>query len=272
VPTVVPSQIVAYIDLRMPNARDQQQGKGGAFELAMDHAAIVRGVIELVDRVPPQLIEVDSADFSLLIEAMGQLRNAAEVWSRNDRHHKIGALPARDRLHPLTAIRQIMEKCPDEAALPETVQLKFVSDAGLREVLRRDISAVNQALMNAEWKAATVLAGSVVEALLLDAINTLEGKDPQAINKAITAAMGSKSLTQQPHADRNRWDLAELVPVAEAANLITKNTARQCDLARGFRNLIHPGRSQRLGQVCDRGAALSAAAAVEHVLRDLDVP
>jgi hypothetical protein len=33
--------------------------------------------------------------------------------------------------------------------------------------------------------------------------------------------------------------------------------------AREFRNLIHPGRSARLGKVCDRGTALSASAAVE---------
>jgi hypothetical protein len=39
-----------------------------------------------------------------------------------------------------------------------------------RKNLRLDMSAANRALANSEWKAATVLAGSVVEALLLWAI------------------------------------------------------------------------------------------------------
>lgn len=40
-------------------------------------------------------------------------------------------------------------------------------------------------------------------------------------------------------------------------------------LAKDFRNLIHPGAAQRLAQNCDRATALSAVAAVEHVVRDI---
>jgi hypothetical protein len=40
-------------------------------------------------------------------------------------------------------------------------------------------------------------------------------------------------------------------------------------LAREFRNLIHPGCAQRLGQKCDRGTALFSIAALDHVVRDL---
>jgi hypothetical protein len=43
----------------------------------------------------------------------------------------------------------------------------------------------------------------------------------------------------------------------------------QADLARDFRNLIHPGRAQRTGADCDRGTALTALAAIELVVRDL---
>jgi hypothetical protein len=47
------------------------------------------------------------------------------------------------------------------------------------------------------------------------------------------------------------------------------DTAQQARLGKDFRNLIHPGRASRLGKICDRGTALSALAAVEHVVRDL---
>lgn len=51
--------------------------------------------------------------------------------------------------------------------------------------------------------------------------------------------------------------------------IMKKETASQTRLAKDFRNLIHPGRSQRLAQKCDRGTAYAAAASVEFVIRNL---
>jgi hypothetical protein len=54
--------------------------------------------------------------------------------------------------------------------------------------------------------------------------------------------------------------------------VIKDETATEATLAKDFRNLIHPGRSVRLQQVCDRATALTALASVEHVIRDLSQP
>ena len=70
-------------------------------------------------------------------------------------------------LNPITIIRQALSKCPDENPPASTTELNFISDTDLRTSLRIDIGAVNKALSNCEWKAATVLAGSAIEALLL---------------------------------------------------------------------------------------------------------
>jgi len=43
----------------------------------------------------------------------------------------------------------------------------------------------------------------------------------------------------------------------------------QVTLTRDFRNLIHPGKAQRLKQKCDKATALSVVAGLEHVRRDL---
>ena len=48
-----------------------------------------------------------------------------------------------------------------------TAGLNFVTNAALRDRIRLDISAATSAYQNAEWKAATVLAGAAAEALLL---------------------------------------------------------------------------------------------------------
>ena len=67
----------------------------------------------------------------------------------------------------------------------------------------------------------------------------------------------------------DEWVLGEYTDVAAELGVITANTAVQARLAKDFRNLIHPGRAVRLRQACNRGTALSAFAAVEHVIGDI---
>ena len=81
--------------------------------------------------------------------------------------------------------------------------------------------------------------------------------------------MSSGRFRNQPSQDLERWNLFEFIEVSANLGVIKPDTAIQTTLAREFRNLIHPGRAQRLGQKCDRATALSAVAGVEHVVRDL---
>ena len=78
-----------------------------------------------------------------------------------------------------------------------------------------------------------------------------------------------EALIPKAHKDLNRWNLDGYTKVARSFGLIEAETEKQADLAREFRNLIHPGRSTRFAKVCDRGTALSALAAVELIVRDL---
>lgn len=65
------------------------------------------------------------------------------------------------------------------------------------------------------------------------------------------------------------WSLGEYIYGAEQLGLIENDTAALAGQAQNFRNLIHPGRSVRLGTNCDKGSGLAALAAVELVVRDL---
>jgi hypothetical protein len=123
-------------------------------------------------------------------------------------------------------------------------------------------------LSNGEWKAATVLAGSAIEALLLWALPSK--RSPTDITNAVIALKSNGTLAgKQGSGPLDEWHLHEYTGVAEKLSIIKKETAIQARLAKDFRNLIHPGRAQRLGQKCDRATALSAVAGVEHVVRDL---
>mgnify|MGYP006966965241 CR=1 FL=1 len=113
---------------------------------------------------------------------------------------------------------------------------------------------------NGESKAATVRTGAAVEAVILRDVK--EQKRKAERNQAARDLVDSKKTSKKPNSQLERWDLAEYIEVAAHLNVINPETATEARLTQLFRNLIHPGRTIRLGQTCDRGTALTAVAAV----------
>jgi hypothetical protein len=124
-------------------------------------------------------------------------------------------------------------------------------------VLRTDANSAFSDLLNHEYKSATVLAGSVVEAQLLWA---LEETDPTTL---------AAKFPRQPKRALNEWMLGDMIEAAHVCGFITDDTKTQALLAQNFRNLIHPGRQARLKQRCEVGTAYAALAAMERVAVDL---
>jgi hypothetical protein len=258
-PRVVPSQVVAFITTLWPTADDQKA-------ISKLQAGQVSGLVELADQIPGELLTMDSAAYARFICAKAHIRHKLSAWASEPRTPDyLGFMTGQPEQIPVTVIRDALAKCPDESPAPGTSELNFIADQDLRANLRNDVGAINRALANGEWKAATVLAGSTIEALLLGALQ----RDPVASTAAATALVTRTTLSRQPHADLERWDLNEFTEVAANLVIIKPDTATETRLAREFRNLIHPGRAQRLRQKCDRGTALSSVAALDHVVRDL---
>lgn len=159
-----------------------------------------------------------------------------------------------------------MSACPDQSTAPATAELNFIPDPDLRANLRNDIGAVNRALSDGEWKGATVLAGSAIEAILLW---DLQNRRAANVAGAVGALVANHTFTPAPPAMLENWSLHHYTEVEAHLGIIAAQTAIEVRLAKDFRNLIHPGRAQRLGQKCDRGTALSSVAALDHVVRDL---
>jgi len=151
--------------------------------------------------------------------------------------------------------------CPDQAPTQETTALPFITDPELRERIRLDMSTAHRALAEGEYKAATVLAGSAVEALLLWKIQEREKQKPGVLAPIIAAL--------KLNADPENWVLHQYIEVALQLKLIAPETVTQASQARDFRNLIHPGLAKRKAQKCDRGTAHAALSAVELVARDV---
>jgi hypothetical protein len=255
---VMPSQVVQTIDGLYPHAANNAPGH----QLSGNSAKLF-GVLNLLKDVPDELIALSSSDYAELILAQSTIEDVLAYW-RNSAGLGF-TVPPVNGLDAITVIRRALAKCPDEYPPPTTTELLFIKDPQLRESIRQDLGAATRALTNNEWKAATVLGGAAIEALLHWRLQEpLPGA--AAVQSAVTSLVGTRKM---PFSDIDRWDLDQFIEVAAHLDLLTSDTCTAARLARNFRNLIHPGRAVRLAQNCDRGTAYSAIGALEHVIRDL---
>jgi hypothetical protein len=263
-PRVVPSQVVALIDRLFPFAAGPDPQP--EVTLNIGHLTKLVAIVSLVDQVPEELKVLDADEYTLFVSSVAVIRAVITIWQVRGPAYPLDYLREFGNLSPVTVLRRALARCPDEFPATGTAELIFIPDHDLRESLRIDISATNKALSNGEWKAATVLAGSVVEALLLWALQQQAAAD---VDRAVKTLQQNRTLTTHPGQDLERWTLHPYIEVAAELNIIEAETAAQARLAKDFRNLIHPGKAARLRQICDRGTALSAVAAMELVVRDL---
>ncbi len=218
----------------------------------------VRAALDLLDRIPDELIQLSPRDFADYFGNVAALRGAWEDRNRSTNQLHDRELVPHSGHTGLFEIQRLLALCPDQAPDAETSGLTFLrGESDFQRALRTDISSANSALINHEYKEATVIAGSVVEALLLWGLS----------NYGVTNVRAT--LSSMPTASLDEWTLGPMILAAHACQLITDATKKQAELAQNFRNLIHPGRQKRLGEVCDLGTAHAALAAVERVAVDL---
>jgi len=250
---VVPTQIKDLIDTAFPAAKE---GK----ELHIDdpHLGTVAAILRLIDEVPDELIAISGHEYNEYVSSVETMRSIEQMWRAHGRIEmhtgvRLGAAVAK--------LRKCLEGLRDQVIPATTTALSFITDAPLRESIRADVAAADQALHDGGWKAATVLAGAAIEALLLWSITRKSASDLQA---------AAQALTPKPSgSDPNRWDLQNYIDMAAHFGMISGNTVTQARLAQSYRNLIHPGRALRLQEQCDRNTAMTAVAALGRVINIL---
>ena len=256
-PRVVPSQVVAFIDKSY-----EPEPQGGFGSLDYSNGPTIEAIVKLCKQIPEELIALGAEDCNMFTACVSTMEYWADRWRIGGNVGRLDNVRGYHRQHALSLLRAVLVKCPDAAPAAAVGGLNFIDDAEYREDLRRDISATYSAERNGEWKGATVMGGSVVEALLLW---RLRQQDAAQVNAAVAAA-AEAGFRVPPAAQLDSWNLAQYIEIARRMGLVSPNTAAQATLSRDFRNLIHPGKAVRTGQRCSRGTALSALAAVEHVV------
>jgi hypothetical protein len=126
----------------------------------------------------------------------------------------------------------------------------FVTDDGLRTSLEADATEMAACLEAKAFKAAHVLAGSIIEALLVDQLDSTGYKD-----------LGGTPLLELA--------LGQLISAARAQNVLSQQASDLASVVKTYRNLIHPGRLTRLGERIDGDTATIASALVELVAREV---
>jgi hypothetical protein len=260
---IVPSPVVAVINGFFPP--DIGGGALGSATLGLDRVIQLQGIVSLVRQIPSELIAVDPASFGDLTIALCSFEVGYARWLNLSQPMVVPHIGGHDMV---VTLRRVLEQCPDEAAPARTAGLEFISEFPVRASMRLEIGAANSALQNAEWKAATVLGGAAIEALLHWRLSEPQTKSVDLVDGRAKAAASAR-LKKSPDSNLDNWALADFIAVARELNAIEEETFNQANMARDYRNLIHPGVAARRQQICDRATALTVLAGLAHVIRDL---
>jgi hypothetical protein len=155
---IMPSQVVQTIDDLFPNAAKNSKGA-----IIAGHGPQLLGLLNLLKDVPAELITLSPAEYADLVLARSTIEDTLEHWRSRGNVGEMSHVKGSD---VVSVIRRALARCPDEFPPSHAAELLFIADSALRDNIRGDLGAANRALNNAEWKAATVLAGATIEALL----------------------------------------------------------------------------------------------------------
>ncbi|MCY4482201.1 MAG: hypothetical protein OXC12_04930 [Spirochaetaceae bacterium] len=124
----------------------------------------------------------------------------------------------------------------------------FITDEQFRTVLSSDKEEMYQCLNSDAWKAVHVLAGSIIECVILDYL-IAEGHMNR--DKALTVDLGSA------------------IKMAAREGIISGRVSDLSRVVKDYRNLVHPGRAIRTGETPDSNSATIVARLLEMILAEI---
>lgn len=129
----------------------------------------------------------------------------------------------------------------------------FVSDRRFRDSLISDYREILRSTESGSWKAVHVLAGSIVEAILVDYL------------------VATASSSKRKGSDPLRMELGEAIEACRNEGILSQKAAELSSVVRGYRNLIHPGRVVRLGEKFNADTGRIAMSLVNVIVDEVAV-
>jgi hypothetical protein len=209
-------------------------------ERLVSHLTTLINRLELLLDVPPDVSRPKrSAEEVLREEKTGEARSILEDLER------VG--PA---LHPANV---------------DQLDFSFVSDLPLREVLSQDFVEAQTSFGAGAFKATALLAGALIEGMLLDALQSPHTKANDKYPQA---------LEDFPRAGNEiNWDrvsMTQLIQAGVKLSLLTETEQRFAAGARDYRDTVHPNAEVRQRVRAKREEAELLLALVKLTYRNLD--
>ena len=130
------------------------------------------------------------------------------------------------------------------------IEFDFITDDRFRDSLAADYAEFQTCLSAEAWKSALVLLGSIVEALLVDHLL-------------------STDYQKRTGTDPLKMQLGELIAACQKENILSGKTAALSTVIQKYRNLIHPGRSVRLGETASKSAAIVSGELLQMIVDEI---
>lgn len=114
-----PEDVLAYLEQKsgLSGLFDPKNEGRGPVEVARNQRHIVAGLVAMIDRIPPKLLELGGTKQAEFIAALEHARTAFKTWENNERSdYRLANPPDRqDRPHPLKIIQNHLR---DAASMP----------------------------------------------------------------------------------------------------------------------------------------------------------
>ncbi len=123
----------------------------------------------------------------------------------------------------------------------------FVSDEKFLLSLEKDYQELTLSLKNGAWKAAHLLAGSMIEAILIDYLVATGYKEKNPLSMS----------------------LEDVISICTQENAHSEKTEYIAYSIKSYRNLIHPDKIMRLGESVEESSAKVAQALVEIISKEV---
>jgi hypothetical protein len=126
----------------------------------------------------------------------------------------------------------------------------FIKGDDFRASLQKDYNELDKCMEAGAWKSVHVLAGSIIETILID---------------YLVASDYQKRKTIDPL----KMDLHQAISACREEGVLSQRTSDLSSVVRSYRNLIHPGRIVRLGETVDESGAKIAQSLVEIIIGEI---
>ena len=138
--------------------------------------------------------------------------------------------------------------------------LSFITDRRMKCAVLRDIASAVACLEHEQWKASTILAGGVVEAVLGELL------DARYTSEQVRSEMRKQCPTKRAGGPTK---LDEMIKVADGLHATSASVTKLLGAVRDWRNLVHIREEVKSRMTPDRNIATAAVGAIFILIRNL---